>query len=390
MSADLLNLYHTLEREVKKNLKEFDPEFQMSGSMSEGTRLGLANEVDIGLIFNSMKNNVAFKVDRDPFSLKKAETVPTFMEKYFNAKDEFNYHDFMLFLLNQFNSMIKEIFDKGMLNRSNRLMCVTTNKAWKEGKTKCDGRCNREMKSDPDTKFEQCTQCVVSVSQTKIGIALQFHWKSMSRFIKICTFAKEIECEKHSYDDLENLLEEGEGVVVYCSIDIIPQLPIEEIEALELARIVNRPMLSPNPPERWLRCLYNYARHYKIIQDLIQSDGGMINSIVLKTINFCEERNHYVRPAQPNTEGNKFQSDKMKKIYCCIKYLKKALDLDLSNYWVKNELLKKEYKDILDSYGDEDRALVAVLSQPEFLPKVEEKIDIEESNKEGNIELKGS
>ena len=59
MSEDLLDLYHTLEREMKTALKEFDPEFQMSGSMTEGTRLGLANELDIGLIFNALKRNVA-------------------------------------------------------------------------------------------------------------------------------------------------------------------------------------------------------------------------------------------------------------------------------------------------------------------------------------------
>ena len=78
-----------------------------------------------------------------------------------------------------------------------------------------------------------------------------------------------------------------------------------------------------------------------IIQDLIQSDGGMIYSVVLKTMNLCEEKNHHVRPAQPNTEGEKFQSEEMMEIYCCIKYLKKALDLDLSSYWVKNRVVKR-------------------------------------------------
>ena len=114
----------------------------------------------------------------------------------------------------------------------------------------------------------------------------------------------------------------------------------------------------------------------------------MINTVVLKTMNLCEERNHHVRPAQPNNEGDKFQSDEMKNIYCYIKYLKKALDLDLSSYWVKTELLKPGYKDIVDSYGDENRALVAVLSQPEFRPKVADKIDLEDSNRVGWIRLK--
>ena len=96
-----------------------------------------------------------------------------------------------------------------------------------------------------------------------------------------------------------------------------------------------------------------------------------------------------MRPAQPNTGGDKFRSDEMKKIYCCIKYLKKALDLDLSSYWVKKELLKQEYQKIVSGERDEDRALVAVLSQPEFRQKVADKIDIDESNNSPLIEFQG-
>merc|ERR1719245_2302522 len=140
-------------------------------------------------------------------------------------------------------------------------------------------------------------------------------------------------------------------------------------------------MLSPNPPEKWFRCTCNYAKHYKIIQDIIHAENGMITSVVLKTMNFGEERNHHVRPAQPYTGGEKFQPEEMKKIYCYIKFLKKALDLDLSSYWVKKELLKQEYQEIVSGTWSEDNALVEVLAQPEFRQKVADKIDIEKSNK---------
>ena len=51
-------------------------------------------------------------------------------------------------------------------------------------------------------------------------------------------------------------------------------------------------------------------------------------------------------------------------------------------------MLKKEYKDIVDSSDNRNRALVAVLSQPEFRPKVADKIDLEDSNRVGWIRLK--
>ena len=138
MSKDLLEFYHTLEREMKAALSEFNPEFQMSGSMVEGTRLGLANELDIGLIFNTLKNFVLLKVDKDPFSLKKTDMALTFMDRFFSG-NEFDYHAFKLYLLDTFRNIMKDIFDQKKLRGSNRLIRVTTNEAWEKGDTKCNG-----------------------------------------------------------------------------------------------------------------------------------------------------------------------------------------------------------------------------------------------------------
>ena len=112
-------------------------------------------------------------------------------------------------------------------------------------------------------------------------------------------------------------------------------------------------------------------------------------------MNFLEGRNHHIKPAQEFT-GDKFSSPRMKDIYSYIKFLKKALDLDLCSFWVKKELLKPEYQSILDSCSKgrilytskgevdgeldkDDLALVMILSQSEFKTKVENKIDFQES-----------
>ena len=117
---------------------------------------------------------------------------------------------------------------------------------------------------------------------------------------------------------------------------------------------------------------------------------------------FFEGRNHHIKPSQEFTEA-KFSSERMRCIYSYIKFLKKVLDLDLSSYWVKKELLKAEYQSILDSCTKgvnlifrpsnadsdstnlvadrDDVALVKILSQPEFKVKFEGKIDFDESNR---------
>ena len=80
----------------------------------------------------------------------------------------------------------------------------------------------------------------------------------------------------------------------------------------------------------------------------------------------------------------------MKEIYGCIKFLKKALQLDLSSYWVKRVLMKSKYQSILDSFTGEssdrnDLALISILMQPEFKAKLEHIIDFEESKKRGYV-----
>ena len=58
-------------------LKDFLPFFELVGSMAEKTRVGLANELDLGLKFKSWMNQPLFKVEEDPFTLKKAAYVPS-------------------------------------------------------------------------------------------------------------------------------------------------------------------------------------------------------------------------------------------------------------------------------------------------------------------------
>ena len=66
----------------------------------------------------------------------------------------------------------------------------------------------------------------------------------------------------------------------------------------------------------------------------------------------------------------------------------------MSSFATKKELLKSQYEAILDSCKENgednnNRALVTILSQPEFRSRVEgSSIDLERSNKEGEIYFK--
>ena len=174
MARDLTQLLKTLEADLrlKGALKEFRPVFELVGSMAEGTRIGLANECDISLKFDAWRDAVPFRVDRDPSSLKKAASCPPMMEKFFDG-EEFNFHEFMFFLLKAVEKAVGDIFDQKR-NPPN-LRRATTNRDWRRGETRCRGKCKTTMRAH---NMEQCELCAVTVSQTKRGVALQFEWQT--------------------------------------------------------------------------------------------------------------------------------------------------------------------------------------------------------------------
>ena len=372
MAKDLLEAAIKVEKRLKKNdmIKDLKPKFFLAGSITEGTRFGYANELDLGLRFETLgtnegesnSDNIAFKISGDPFSLKKAETSQMRLDRFFNYFREFQSHNFKCCLLEATDKAIRDMFEEG--DNPQNLHIFVSNRDWQEGRTPCKGVCRMNLKAN---SFKHCKICPVAVAQTKIGFTLQFLWKWPG-------------------DETSNTRE------IYASIDIIPEYEVVPIHAIKLASIVNTPMIQSEdlpPPQGFVTYLGNYDKHYKINLSI----DGDINYVVLKEMNFLESRNHHIRPAQPsNDERKKFSTERMRKIYGYIKFLKKNVDgLDLSSFGVKKELLKEQYTAIIDSCkengkDDDDRAVVAIFMQPEFQFKVKKsKIDLRKSNVNGRI-----
>ena len=71
---DLLLFLQILEvklAEVSRLMKYLKPRFTVVGSVAEGTRIGIGNEVDVCITFLKWMKEPPFKVDGDPFSLKR-------------------------------------------------------------------------------------------------------------------------------------------------------------------------------------------------------------------------------------------------------------------------------------------------------------------------------
>jgi hypothetical protein len=155
----------------------------------------------------------------------------------------------MAMFLDAINSCIKRIFFN--LENPLKLKRGTSNQDY-DG-LKCQ-ECKRKR-----ANFKQCEKCVVTVSQTKMGVCLQFLWYS------------------------------AEGDTIYCSVDVVPIYKIIKMKALAKARIVNTAMIKQQP-EGWRGYMRKYATSDLIFTDL---QKGFFEPQTWNILSKCNQNSKY-------------------------------------------------------------------------------------------------
>ena len=256
-------------------LKKLRPSLHLVGSVVEGTRVAIGNELDVMVTFDrwqakcehiSSGNPVdgpPFKVvEDDAFNLRATSNVKGLMVPYFDEVGRFRYDKFMQHILEATYSSVTAVFEKG--NHPERLSRVTENDSLDRVDFDCP-ECNRARTEARTEKkpFKQCNRCNVVVSQTKIGPCLQLRWRG------------------------------EDGRKVYCSIDLIPQFNIEPIRDRELTRIVNGGMLECEDPEGSFKYLVGYAETIKFVRNIEETTSARddkLHFVSLKILNYNKER----------------------------------------------------------------------------------------------------
>jgi hypothetical protein len=135
----------TLSEEFKNDplMMLLNPVLTLMGSVMEGTRIGIGNEVDFMISFSGFEDP-PFKVDEDnPFNLKASLNVPDWMKTYFDQDQQFILHKFMKDLLNAISSCIDKVFQYKMNPPS--LFRKTSNEQFNNVQLKCTGCKNRRQ-----------------------------------------------------------------------------------------------------------------------------------------------------------------------------------------------------------------------------------------------------
>ena len=167
---DLILFFKKVENKLQSHntqLKKLKPTFTLMGSVAEGTRLSIANEMDICMEFEGLKSS-PFKINlEDPYHIYKTDSFPDWMQDYFDSNGRLVLQKLKLRLLEAVESVSVEVLS----DNQTRLQHITPNNEydWKTCKT-CRENTNLQL-------FKQCKNCCVMTSQTKVGICLQLAWK---------------------------------------------------------------------------------------------------------------------------------------------------------------------------------------------------------------------
>ena len=122
------------------------------------------------------------------------------MKEYFDDMGRFQYHNFLSDLLTSIDNAIEIIFGgKDSIKKCGSLRRITKNKSYS-----CK-KCRRENSgAKRKALFTQCADCMVAVSQTKMGACVQLQWQG-------------------GRDNFP-------GSKTYCSIDLVPIMRISPVE----------------------------------------------------------------------------------------------------------------------------------------------------------------
>ena len=342
---DMLVVIKALEiklNQVDSPLHNLQPRFVLIGSIPEGTRTAVANEMDLTLEFAGLSHCPFGTNLDDPYHLYKTELFPEWMSEYFNTSGHFLHGMFRLHLLEAIDRGITEVLEEGQT----RLKAFTSNEEYQNDD--CD-QCGNNAKHESRTSlFTQCIKCKVTTSQTKVGICLQLAWDHEEGVRYRSMFGEKLQ----------------NGFTLYTSIDLVPVFDTYPMPIRNFARAVNKDMLQEGHPKEWYDHQRKYLSHDRILVGLGQEDE-VVTKVLLKMIN-CQAKHSYLIKAAQHLTCGKFQSKKLKKVFCQIKVLRQAFGIEQpSSYLLKKilampEFLRIEWEALL--FNDHEDILLEVLS----------------------------
>ena len=163
---------------------------------------------------------------------------------------------------------------------------------------------------------------------------------------------------------------------LYTSVDLVPTFCVKPTNIWQFVKATNKAMLKEDHPEEWYEILKKYLSTDKILQGL-GSETECVSRVLLKLMN-CQKENNYMVKAGQHLSCEKFQSKRLKNVFCLIKVLKQSLQVDtIDNYLLKKILAMPEFLKLDQETKYDEELLYKVLANSHLKHHFEKHIDLE-------------
>lgn len=320
-------------------LSKLKPQFRIVGSIPEGSRIHKANELDVMCQFQTLikedfalvaKDAMTLIIEKQDHPLKEFCTDKTFrFEKFFQA-----YLDGLLQSLKAIESQLP------------KSVCI-------EKSQLCSNCISKQEQNQP---FEPCTKCIFPLTHTKAGACFVLKWKDLSSYFSRSTIV---------------------------TIDLVPVVPVKFENCTNVNDVFNlvTKTLLKKKPQNWIKHLKGIIRNDRILPEHFEELNEVKNEkqvfeVGLKLLHYGSENNYIVRPAQIlNIVDFSGYPKGIKDVYCNMKYIKTALNVDIKSYFMKKVLIRNEFVARVESGGREIDHLFEAMSYPEIRKAFEKRID---------------
>lgn len=331
ITRDLINISKQLEEQLlsaSEMMKNLQPRFVLVGSVPEGSRIGLGNEIDLTIQFMEWESSPPFKIRGDAFHLHKSDCCPNWMDIYFDFEGHFVLDDFMYDVCESVLESIGTIYANG--RNPHRLKM---REYGEDMDNTCDA-CNSLNLGEDSSWFLQCPHCVICVSRTKMGVCLQFEWH---------------------HEEIEKL--------VFCSIDLVPVYNVEPEDTKDVIRLVNVSMLGLSHPPGWYNHIKTFLKEDRLVEEL-WSEGEQVEKVLLKSLG---SGNYFIRGGQHLRPEVLCDNDSLLRAYICLKALRTYTKVEnLSNFMIKKMLMGSTFVEMASSEHDGNKFLHEIITHEKF------------------------
>ena len=273
--------------------------------MAEGTRLYSASEADLTVQFFGLH---AFRTGAKATELHCHDV--NLLQTFVKNGNVFNYPKFLNFLMEEIRSALNQLSLDDKIPTSFKKLNLEF-KACNE----CEEMSKETSILNP---VKHCTKCLPTVCHTKLGPCLIFQWMFGESFEQVMT------------------------------VDLVPVFNVKG-KTLDLFNKVMRTLLNDNPPG-WKDYMVSIYKRDIILPEAFKSQEKGTNDdecqqIAIKLLNYGDENNYIIRPAQ-EMQVQDFQSNQiLKGAYLRIKALNTILKAGVKSYLVKKILMLPEFKE---------------------------------------------